>query len=276
MKNVFLLTLFLSILFSCTKDDPNVDIPDPIDNKLPEDFKALFNIFDGEGIGAATNLNDDIMLFISTEGTEYAWFENNEIKRTGRIDEEDGLFDGLAFSTIGGMIDYDEERLVVFNKVGGTYQWINLEPDMIKGNYNSNSHFTFSEFTYQLWEWGEDNSCPFDEVSAMFGFSKEAKGCTVEEDDDLYLWMVNEDGDKVVRYIKEAAVFESEIKIDQWRSNSICGGAPTLFPMSGIGAACVYDPDGGVYKELYFSPDGEKMTILTPSLESFSEVYDLK
>lgn len=276
MKNVLFLLGFIFMFSACSKD-PVVPTPPILDeNNLPTEFSALFNIFDGQGIGAATNLNDDIMLFVSSDGMQYAWFEDNEIKRTGRIDEEDGLFDGIAFSAVGGIIDYEEERLVMFNKVGGTYQWVDINPDMVAGNSASNSLLGFSSFTYQLWEWGEDNTCPFDEITAMFGFSKEAEGCMMTQDDDLYMWMVNDDGDELVRYIKDGGIFEEAVEIDQWRSNSVCGGSPAIFPLSGIGAACVYDPDGGIYQEIFFSPDGLKMTILTPSQGKYSEVYDLK
>jgi len=278
MKNVLILIGLTFLFISCSKESENTPPPPPPveENNLPTEFEALSNIFDGQGIGAATNINDDIMLFISIDGMQYAWFEDNEIKKTARIDEEDGLFDGLAFSAIGGMIDYDEERLIAFNKVGGTYQWINLNPDMVAGGSDIDTLFDFEEATFSLWEWGVDYSCPFDEITALFGFSKEPEGCTATEDDDLYLWMANDDGDAVARYIKEEAIFDEAVELEQWRSNSVCGGSPAIFPLSGIGAACVYDPDGGLYRELFFSPDGLKMTILTPSTGTYSEVYDLK
>jgi len=277
MRHTILFAAVFLCMFSCSKEDTTTPPPPPIDdnNKLPDDFKALFNIFDGEGIGAATNLNDDIMLFISTNGDKYAWFENNQIQRTGRIGEDDGLFDGAAFSTISAINDYREERLVIFNEAGNTYQWIDVDPDNIAGNSNLNNHFIFLE-SIQLNFWGEDNTCPFDEITSVFGFSKEPEGCATSEDDDLYLWMANDDGDEVVRYVKENSTFDEEVEVDQWRSNSICGGAPAIFPLSGIGAACVYDPDAGIYQELFFDPSGTKMTILTPSQGSFSQVYDLK
>ena len=245
-------------------------------NKLPVEFSNLFNIFEGKGIGAATNLSDDILLLFSTDGTDFAWFEDGTIKRTGKVSEEDGLFDGLAFSTVGAAIDYDEERLIFFNKVGGTYQWVDINPDLIPAGSGIDSIFDFSDETFQLWEWGPDNTCPFDEVGAMFGFSKEPQGCTNVGDDDEFMWMVSDDGNELVRYIKNPAAFESAVELEQWRSESICGGLSAIYPLNGIGAACVFDPDGGIYRELFFSKDGLTMTIFTPSQNKFSEVYNLK
>lgn len=277
MRNVFILFALIFGLTACTKEDnstlPPPPPPEEEENNLPSEFAALYDIFDGEGIGAATNLNDDIILFISSEGTEYALFEDNEIKRTGNVNETGGLFDGLNFSAISSMIDIEEERIAIFNKDGNSYQWALLDPEMVAGNSSSNI-FTFEE-TYGLWQWGVDYSCPFTKITAAFGFSKEAEGCATTEDDDKYLWMVDEDGDAVTRYVKENSNFDPSIELDQWRSNSICGGSPAIFPLSGIGAACVYDPDGGIYQELFFDPNGDKMTILTPSQGEYSEVFEL-
>lgn len=273
MKKLLILTCVISITFSCTNAPIISTGPQ---NTLPAEFSALFNIFDGQGIGAATNINDDIMLFFSTDGTEYAWFEDNEIKKVASVDEENGLFDGMAFNNIGAIIDYEEEKLVAFNSSGGNYQWISLDPLAVPGASADNDLFTFGS-VYSLTDWGIDFSCPFEKVGAMFGFSKEAEGCTITEDDDLYMWMVNEDTDEIVRFIKESpGTFEEDLEIDVWRSNSICGGSPAIFPLAGIGAACVYDPDAGIYQELFFSPDGTEMVILTPSTGKFSEVHKLK
>ena len=41
------------------------------------------------------------------------------------------------------MIDFEEERLVFFNKVGGTYQWADINPDLVPGGWNDNTLLTF-------------------------------------------------------------------------------------------------------------------------------------
>lgn len=264
----------LCITISCM-NNPIIGDP-PIENTLPAEFSALFNIFDGQGIGAATNINDDIMLFISSDGREYAWFEDNEIKKVGRVDDADGLFGGLAFSEIGAMIDFEEERLIAFNANGSTYQWIDIDPLQVPGGSENNSLLSFDGI-FNLTQWSVDFSCPFENVGAIFGFSKEPEGCLMEEDDDLYLWMANDDGDEVVRYVKEGqGSFDEEVDLDEWRSNAVCGGSPVAFPLDGLGAACVYDPDGGIYQELFFSSNGTQMVILTPSTGNYSEVHQLR
>ena len=274
MKNVFVLATFFLFMAACTNDDE----PEPIpvdNNNLPTEFKALYGLFEGTGIGAAVNISDEIMLFFSTDGQQYAWFEDLEIKKVERIDKPDGLFDGLAFSTIGAAIDYKEERLIFFNKVGGTYQWANINPDNIAGNSAVDTLIEFEGVTFGLFEWGVDNSCPFDEIGAIFGFTKEPSGCQMVEDDDLYLWMASDDGDQVTRYLKEDVEFDSTTDLELWRSQNYCGGFPAIFPLATIGAACVYDPAAGVYRELYFNKEGSQLVILTPSTGAFSEVYNL-
>lgn len=274
MKNLVIIIGFSLMMFSCTKD-PDSGNQNTEQNMLPTEFKALFNVFENQGIGAAVNLNDDIMLFISIDGQQYAWFEDEEIKKVAAIADEDGLFDGLAFSTIGSAIDYEEERLVFFNKIGGTYQWVDLNPDLVKGGSADNTLFEFSENTYSLWEWGPDNSCPFDELGALLGFSKEPMGCSLVGDDDDFMWMVNDDGDELVRYVKSKNIFEESLELEYWRSESICGGSPSVFPLNSIGAVCVYEPDGEDYKELYFNEEGDEMVILNGTQGSFSEVYQI-
>lgn len=274
MKKLLLLSLLSFFLNGCSKEatpgTTNMEI-----NNLPTEFKALFNVFDGQGIGAAVNLNDDIMLFFSSDGQQYAWFEDQEIKKVASINKEDGLFDGLAFSTIGSAIDFEEEKLVFFNKVGATYQWVGLDPDMVKGGSNNNTLFSFANNTYSLWEWGEDYGCPFDKIGSMLGFSKEPLGCTEIGDDDDFMWMVNDDGDELSLYTKSSAVFNDPIEIEEWRYESVCGGAPSVFPINSIGAVCVYEPDGEDYKELFFNEDGDEMVVLNGTKGTFSEVFKI-
>lgn len=278
MRILFVFAVLFVFMVSCSKEEVVTPPPPPdIDlNMLPTEFRALFNIFDGQGVGAAVNLNDDIMLFFSKDGAEYAWFEDEEIKRSGRLDEQGGLFEGLAFAGVGGATAWNDDQIAIFNTVGGTYQWLRLDPDLVKGNSTNNTQFMFEDQTFSLWEWGTDNSCPFDKVGALMGFSKVPRGCTEVGDDDDFLWMVNLEGDKLTRYVKERGDFDAIVELEQWRSESVCGGSPVVFPINTIGAVCVYEPDGQDYKELFFTREGTEMVVLNGTRGTASEVYSLK
>ena len=273
MKKLLVFAIMAFSIFSCSEG--LVTTPED-ENLLPTEFRALFKIFDGQGVGAAFNLNDDIMIFFSLDGQEYAWFEDQEIKRSGRLDEPEGLFTGLAFSTVGGATSWEDDQIALFNNIGGTYQWLRFDPDLIKGNSADNTQFTLSENTNNLWEWGNDYSCPFEKAGALMGFSKVPQGCTEVGDDDDFLWIINKEGDKLSRYVKELSEFDAEIDLEQWRSESVCGGSPVVLPINTIGAVCVYEPDGQDYKELFFTRDGTEMIILNGTKSTVTEVYSLK
>lgn len=275
MKILSLVTILMLSFMACSTEEAIMPPPEE-QNLLPTEFQALFNIFEGQGIGAATNLNDDIILFFSSDGEQYAWFEDEEIKRKGRLDDEGGLFEGISFSSIGSASLYTEVRIALFNQSGDTYQWMLIDPERIKGNSAANNLFDFGEDTFALWQWGNDNSCPFERVGALMGFSKEPRGCETVEDDDNFLWMVNPEGDELSRYTLDRADFDEEVELERWRSESTCGGSPEVMPINNIGAACAYEPDGEDYQQLIISKDGTEMTIINGTKGTVSEVYNLK
>ncbi len=269
MKNLFYVFIAAILMTACSKDEGGQSA-----SNLPAEFQSLNGIFNGQGIGAATNIGDDIILFFSLDGQSYAWYEENEIKRTARLDEEDGLFDGYALGTVGAAIDFEEEQLVFFNKSGGVYQWADIDPDAVVGASLNDSLIEFSDVTWGLSEWGIDDSCPFDDIGAMMGFSKFPEGCNIVEDDDLYLWMISDDGDALTRYVKEDTDFDDDVDLELWRSENLCGGSPVVFPMQSIGAACIYEDDIQSV-QLFFSNSGKQMTIFNPSTGMYSEVFNI-
>ena len=279
MKKLFFACVVLSfIMFSCTESviiEP-IDQEPMAENLLPTEFKALFNIFDGAGLGAAVNLSDDVLLLFSKDGQEYAWFEDREIKRTGRLDEQGGQFENLAFSAIGAANPFNDDQIALFNTVGGTYQWLRFDSEMIKGNSSNNNLFELDNGTSSLWEWGNDNSCPFDKVGAVMPFSKTPEGCTSIGDDDDFIWMLNVDGDKLTRYKKETSDFDEIVELEQWRSQNVCGGFPAIFPINTIGAACVFEEDGQDSQELFFTREGTEMVVLNGTRGIVSDVFSLK
>lgn len=273
MKNLIFAFLAILIFSACSKDDDTSTNSNNNQN-IPMEFAAFEGVFSGQGIGAAANIADDIILLFSSDGLSYAWYEDNEIKKTERIDKEDGLFDGLKLGAVGGAIDYEEERLIFFNKQGSIYQWSHIDPDAVVGSYDIDTLINFEQATFGLYEWGEDNSCPFDELGAIMGFSKFPEGCDEVGDDDDFLWMINDEGASLTMYNKENREFTEAVELEQWRSTNVCGGSPVVFPLQSIGAACIYEDDTQSL-QLYFSNSGKQFTIFNPATGSYSDIFNI-
>ena len=276
MKNLILFTILVFTISSCSKDPAVTPPPPPVMEPIPAPFSALTSIFGGQGVGASVNIGDEIILFFSSDGKQYAWFEDTELKFTKAINAADSHFSGYLFDDVGAVIDFEEEQLFFFNDSGSEYQEASLNPDLVAGNSGDITLFTFAPSTLDLDQWGTPDSCPFDEVGAAFGFSKEPQGCDMVGDDDDFLWMVSEDGDMLSRYVKETTSFESVVEIAKWRSENVCGGSPLIFPLNSIGASCIYEPEEEDLRELFFSEDGMSFTFLNTTRGEYSPVYSLK
>jgi len=251
MKNLLALAAFVFLISSCTKEAPVVDpgggpSPEPI----PAPFTALTGIFGGQGVGASVNIGDEIILFFSSDGTQYAWYEDTELKLTRKVNATDSHFSGYKLGDVGAVIDFEEEQFFFFNDSGDQYQEASLNPDLVAGNSADLTLFNFAPTTLDLDQWGQKDACPFDEVGAAFGFSKEPQGCAMVGDDDDFLWMASEDGDMLSRYVKATKSFD--------------------------GASCIYEPEMEDLRELYFSEDGKSFAFLNTTKSEFSSVYSLK
>lgn len=275
MKKLFVASLLVCLLFSCTEGGLINTTPTPT-VPIPAPFTALTGIFGGQGVGASVNIGDEIILFFSSNGKEYAWFEDTELKFTRKVKANDSHFAGLLFNDVGAVIDFEEEQFFFFNDSGNEYQEASINPDNVAGNSADLTLFNFAPTTLDVDQWGQPNACPFDEVGAAFGFSKEPLGCDVVGDDDDFLWLVNEDGDQLARYVKETKSFDPVYDLAQWRSENVCGGSPLIFPLSSIGASCIYEPEMEDLRELYFSEDGKSFAFLNTTKGEYSQVYSLK
>lgn len=262
-------------MFSCTEGGLINTPPTPTE-PIPAPFNALTGIFGGQGVGASVNIGDEIILFFSSNGKEYAWFEDTELKFTRKVKANNSHFSGLLFNDVGAVIDFEEEQLFFFNESGSEYQEASINPLNVQGNSADLTLFNFAPVSLELDQWGTPDACPFDEIGCAFGFSKEPLGCAMVGDDDDFLWMVSEDGDQLSRYVKATKSFDPVYDLAFWRSENVCGGSPLIFPLNSIGASCIYEPEMEDLRELYFSEDGKSFAFLNTTKGEYSEVYSLR
>lgn len=280
MKKLILVSALSFLFFACKKDetDPPEAPPPPTPPvstvNLPEEFAALENIFDGNGIGAAVNLSEDILLFFNMDGDKYAWFENNQVVFTKNISDPEGHFADYALSTVGAAALLNGSTVYLFELNGENYSVFNFDMVEIDNASTNMDAFTFSNSSFSLSQWGPDNTCPFATISAMWNFSQASACFTAFENDD-YTWMVNGSGNRVVRYYSpDGGNFSPFIELENWIAVNHCLGPDGLIPFESIGAACRYVKPNMI-QELFFNQDGKSFSMYTLGEGVFSEIYHL-
>jgi hypothetical protein len=257
---------------SCKKEDTPAPAT-PIDT-FPAEFQALRGIFNGEGIGAAVNLSEDVILLFNLDGSRYAWFEENEIKAEYQLSDNDGHFDGLAFNDIGAAVLMYEYRIYFFDEDGERYTSADFDPENVEGGWNNSNLFSFNSGFSEVESWGPDNTIPYFEVGAMWNFSDPGTDCFDAEENYDGMWIVNGAGTKMIYWQPLTFVWGDEYDTEDWTAENNCGGPDGLMPYDRIGAACRYVKPN-LIQELFFNEDGTKFWYYTVSEGVFSEVLSL-
>ena len=280
MKNPILILVLGLTLFSCKKDEavtPSPPPPPPADTSLvnlPEEFAALEGLFNGNGIGAAVNITEDIILFFNMDGDKYAWFEDNEVHLVKNINDADGHFSNFALDNIGAATLFNGTSIYMFDNSGINYQTMTFDLEDVDEGYIDNDVFAFSASTHQLYEWGPDNTCPFSSISAILNYSK-PNACFDATEDVIWTAMINGAGNEYVWYeAPTGGLFHSPEEIENWVFENMCNGPDGLLPFDAISAACRYVKPNGI-QELFFDEDGKTFTIQNVSEGIFSEIYSL-
>jgi len=264
-----------TLFVSCAKEDAAPDTmedPVPIDPVIPEEFQAFSGIFDGEGIGCAVNLTKDVLLIFNKSGNKYAWFEEQEIKVIQDVTDNDGPFQDCPFNNIGAIGHWVDSRIYFFDDEGENYSYFDFDPEDVEGSWNDNSLFVFASNSWETYQWGPDNTCPFAKIGAMWAYSSPGTNCFDAAEYEGAIWMANEDGDEIVYYTNNT--FQDEKDIDEWTAENNCGGPDGLIPFTNIGAVCRY-VKANMIQELFFTEDGTQFCYYTVSEGVFSEIYDL-
>lgn len=274
MKNSIYILSLLLVLASCKKDDPSPQETSPLPI-LSSEFPALANLFDGNGIGAAINLHEDVLLLFNMDGDRYAWFEDNEIKATYDLSYSNGPMGSVSLNSIGaGVIQNNSSSAYFFDTSGGTYTVGSFDNDNTEGHWDDPQLFTFSA-VFDLTIYGPDNTCPFDGIGAARPLTFAGTDCFDAQVNENHIIMFNMAGDQFVWYsFSDGGLFHNVVELDNWFAENNCGGPDGILPFDAISACCRYVTPARI-QEIFFSEDGMQFCYYSVSEGVFSEVYDL-
>lgn len=273
MKNVIYLGLIGIILVSCNKDDDDSPNNNSTSN-IPSEFSAFEDSFDGNGIGAAVNLKNDVILLFNIDGDQYAWFENNEIKAVFHLDNNESAFRSSALETVGAAGLMSETRLVIFDAAGENFTFADFNANNVSGNWDEVDFFSWTSESNPIAEWGDGNYA-LEGLSALWNLSNVGDTCMAATVQIDIINMVDGNGDTMQPFSAQGNFFSNgpfPTQIFTARNN--CDGDDGMMPFEEIGAACSY-VDGSEIKDIIFNAEGNQFTFYTVSEGVFSEIYDL-
>lgn len=278
MKKAILFLFLCGTLAACKKEkeeETPVSNPQPAQT-IPSEFAEFAGVFDGEGVGSAVNLKDDIILLFNQDGDRYAWFEDQEIKVIRDLDDNDSPFATCPLETVGAACLVSEDRMYIFNEEGELYIYGDFNYNEIEGEYDDENFFTWaSSEPSEAWQWGPDNTNPFTRISAMWIQSEMNGDCFDATPSFPGMIMADGNGDELVYYSLENYSFsDNPYEIDQFTAENNCGGLDGLMPFESIGAACRHVEPNQI-REIFFNEEGTQFCYFTVSEGIFSEIYEL-
>jgi len=272
MKNSIYLLLVLLSLSACKKDE--LENPMTLTSSFPSEFNVLKGLFNGDGVGAICNLDDDVLIVFDQRGEHYAWIEDNEVKAEYDIDESDSHFQSSQLSSVGAIMRWSYGRVYFFDEQGENYSLFDYDADDVKGSWNDEDFFSFASWSRETFEWGDNGQNPFDRIGAMWPNTIIGDQC---QESQLSFgqnsWMVNEDGDEVC-YYDSSGSFEDKDDTEDLEMINNCGGDNGSMPFERIAAACRYELPTTTL-EVFFSDDGTQFSYYTVGEGVFSPIYDL-
>jgi len=293
MKNLILVLALSAALYACKKepsqnitnefyeivecDTSHVDTTatDSIPSMmLPAEFQAWADIFEGEGIGAAVNLTEDILILFNLEGDRFAWFEDQEITAVYDLSENNHVLESYPLDNVRAALVMGGNDLYLFDEDGETYAVAyNFDPSQADGSWDDDDFLEFDQETYNIgsgWSFGYDY--PFNDIEAAWNYSYDNGTCFDAQADQSYSWLSN--GDEVGLFYQPGNYWIQNQELEYWTAENNCGGPDGLVPFEFIGAACrYYKPN--VIQEIIFNEDGTQFCYYNVSEGIFSVVYDL-
>jgi len=273
MKNAIYLALIGVILISCNQDDD--DGPNSSSNSnIPTEFRAFENIFNGNGIGAAVNLRDDVILLFNQNGDQYAWFEDNEIKAVYELNANESAFRTSALVSVGAAGLTSESQLVIFDTAGENFTFADFDANNVSGSWDETDLFSWTSESNAIAEWG-DGSFALEGLSALWNLSDPGDTCMDATREIDIINMVDGDGDTMQPFSTDGNFFSNgPFPTDLFTAQNNCGGEDGAMPFERIGAVCSYIK-ADMIKDIIFSSDGKQFTFYTVSEGEFSEIFDL-
>lgn len=263
------------ILASCDKDDDGPNQHAPVSNNLPDSYQAWQGIFDGNGVGAAADLQSGVILLFNQDGDRYAWFEEGEIKVELGLNDNESIFRNAQLQSVGAATRTEEGRLFIFNKEGEQYTYADFDPDEAEGGWTNQDLFTWSTAFSESQEWAAGGSMAFNRISAMWTLTNDGGECNQAFVDFETIYMANGNGDQLQPYfIPESFFSDGPFDLSLWTASNLCGGPDGVMPFDQIGAACRNIGDNQI-EEILFSADGTQFCYYTVSAGEVSEIFNL-
>lgn len=279
MKKSILFAGLVFLAMSCKKEEPTpVPTPEPDVqvNDLPTEFQYIKQIFNGEGVGAAVNLTEDIVLIFNQAGDKYVWVEDDEIQATYSLTDATGHLEDCPLNSIGSaaVVSGAQPRVYFFDTAGMNYCSATFSVADADEGWNYNSLFTFGSSVLPLTGWGPDN-CPFTNIRAMWRYSNPGTTCYGASEADQIAWMVNETGDEIIKYTNtNGGSFDAPIELENWTATNNCNGPDGLIPLETLGAVYrIVRPNK--IQEVMFNLTGDQFCFYNVSEGVFSQVYDV-
>ncbi len=261
-------------LQSCEKEDAPI-INEPTPQELPTAFTSWKNLFDGEGVGAIHG-HGDVTFIFNSQGTQYAWFEDNEIRGIRNLKATNSHFQNLPLQTVGAIGRIKEtgetnNSIMVYNKAGTRYTIITPPTKNAGGYYNDLDYFAFSTTSYTPYDMWTDGSYPLNDVDAILA------DYSSSGNNGLVVYFTKKGGSEYCYLLGNnpplfSSVFNANKLIMLAWSN---GDTQVPMNMTTIGAMSTVKVNSQTRYKVFFTADGKQFKVWNQFDASPSELFDL-
>jgi len=271
-KLIFFLAMGLAVA-SCKKDGDDPSDNQAPTNPLPEQYREMRGIFNGNGVGAAADLAPGVVLLFNQDGDRYAWLEDGEIKVERELDDSESIFRDSDMETVGAATRTAAGQISIFNASGEQFASASFNANAVE-NGSENAHlFSWNGSPENTSAWSSNTT--FSQISAMWTLTKPGDDCFDATVVFETVNMANGSGDQLQPYFIPGDFFsDGPFATHLWKAKNNCGGDDGVTPFDRIAAACRYI-HGDRTEEVLFSEDGTRFCYYTVSEGIMSEVFEL-
>ncbi len=231
----------------------------------PVTFKPWVDLFD-DGVGAATNVRDDIVILFNGAGTEYAWFHDRQIKgEIYSIADNAAPLGVVPFDAVGSALLFEDGSIYLMNKEGTKYAPFKFTSGTVSGD-PQNTPFGSYSGVFDINQWGSNNH-PF----AVEGMGAATRRIEIPSGVNYSMYLFNNDGNKYVGY--QDGTFGPVIDFADW------GPADQHEEFTVVGAATRIQL-GATEHNIFFNKEGDEFVIFdfqgNGGAKQFSQPYVIR
>ena len=214
----------------------------------PVTFQPWVDLFD-DGVGAATNVRDDIVILFNGAGTEYVWFHDRQIKgEVFSVSDTTAPLGAIPFDAVGSALLFDDGNIYLMNKGGTKYAPYAFTPSTVSGD-PKNTPFGNYSGVHDINNWGTNDDHPF----AVDGMGAATKRINKPANVDKSMYLFNNNGDKYVRY-EDGIFYQVTTDFADW------GPADQHEEFTVVGAATRIQL-GSTEHNIFFNKEGTEFVI---------------